>query len=110
MKVTTQIKDNFGIIKFEADRVLGNEGGEFQESLIKFLEKDIKKIIVDLSNVKFMSSWGIGMLMHGLITTKNRNGEFKIAALTDTVLMSIKTVKLDTILEIYDSVDSALLG
>ena len=108
MKVSTQTRDKFAIIKFEADKILGIEAGEFQENLISLLEKNIKFIIIDLTGVKFVSSWGIGMLMHGLATTKNRGGEFRVAGMNDKVAKTFKNVRIFSVLDIFDSVDSAM--
>ncbi len=108
MKVSTQNRDKFGIIKFDSDKILGTEAGEFQENLIALLENKIKYIIVDLTGVKFVSSWGIGMLMHGLATTKNRSAEFRIAGMNDKVAKTFKNVKIFSVLDIFDSLESAM--
>ena len=110
MKILSQTQNNCGILKFEIEKILGTEAQEFQDALLNCLEKDIKTIIVDLSKVKFVSSWGIGMLVHGLATTKNRGSEFKLAGLSDNVLKVIKTIRLDSAIEIYNSVDAAIAG
>lgn len=108
MKVSVNIIDKFAILKFEVEQVLGYEGQEFQDNLLSSLDKKIGFVIVDLSNVKFISSWGIGMLMHGLATTVNRGGEFKIACLADNVFEVFKKVKIDTVLNLYETVDLAI--
>ena len=108
MKVSTHIIDKSAILKFEVEQVLGYEGQEFQDTLLSSLEKKINFVIIDLSNVKFISSWGIGMLMHGLATTVNRGGEFKIACLADNVLEVFKKVKINTVLDLYETVDLAI--
>jgi anti-sigma B factor antagonist len=108
MKVTTNIKDKFAILKFEVDQILGYEAKEFQEALLNSLGKDSKFIIVNLSNIKYISSWGIGMLIQGLATTKNRGGEFRVACLAENVLQVLKKVKIDTVLNLYETVDLAI--
>jgi anti-sigma B factor antagonist len=109
MLVSTAVKDQFGIIRFEVDKILGIEAGEFQESLVNLLEKNIKIIIIDLSGVKFVSSWGIGMLMHGLATTKNRGGEFMVAGISEKVAKTFKNLKIFSILDIYPSIEAAMV-
>jgi len=108
MKVSTDIKDKFAILKFETDQVLGYEGQEFQDTLLSSLEKKINYVIIDLSKVKFISSWGIGMLMHGLATTVNRGREYKIACLADNVFEVFKKVKIDSVLDLYKTVELAV--
>lgn len=109
MKVSSIIKGQFGIVKFEVDKILGIEAREFQESLVNLLEKNIRFIIIDLRGVKFVSSWGIGMLMHGLATTKNRGGEFMVAGISENVSKTFKKLKISSVLDIYPSVEAAMV-
>ena len=110
MKISSQISEKFSIIKFEVDQVLGYEAQEFQDAILDSLDKNASVIIVDLSRVKFISSWGIGMLIHGLATTTNRGKSFKIVGLADNVMEVFKKVKIDTVLNIYKTVDMAKSG
>jgi len=110
MKVSTSIKDKLAVLKFEVDQVLGYEAQEFQDAVLNSLEQKINCIIIDLSSVKFISSWGIGMLIHGLATTANRGREYKLAGLADNVMQVFQKVKIDTVLNIYKSVDLAKSG
>lgn len=107
MTVSAQIESKYSVIKFEVDQVLGYEAQEFQDALLNSLEQKVNCIIVDLSSVKYISSWGIGMLIHGLATTTNRGGNFKIAGLTDKVMQVFQKVKIDTVLSIYKTVELA---
>jgi anti-sigma B factor antagonist len=107
MRLSSNIEDKYSVIKFEVDQVLGYEAKEFQDAILDSLDKNVSAIIVDLSSVKFISSWGIGMLIHGLATTKNRGGDYKLFGLADNVMDVFKKVKIDTVLSIYKSVDMA---
>jgi len=107
MRISLQISDKNSIIKFDVDQILGYEAQEFQDAVLKSLDQKVKCIIVDLSPVKYISSWGIGMLIHGLATTRNRGGDFKLASLADNVMQVFQKVKIDTVLNIYKSVESA---
>jgi anti-sigma B factor antagonist len=107
MKISSQITEKYSIIKFDIDQVLGYEAQEFQDAILDSLDKKATVIIVDLSSVKFMSSWGIGMLIHGLATTTNRGGNFRIVGLADNIMQVFQKVKIDTVLDIYKSVDMA---
>lgn len=109
MKISTTTRDQFGILKFEVDKILGFEAGEFQESIVKLLEKNINLIIIDLREVKYVSSWGIGMLIHGLATTKNRGGEFMVAGISEKVAKTFKKLKIYSVLDIYPSVEAAMV-
>jgi anti-sigma B factor antagonist len=110
MKISSTTADKYAIIKIEVDQVLGYEAQEFQDAILNSLEQNATIIIVDLSEVKFISSWGIGMLIHGLATTTNRGGSFKLVGLAENVMQVFQKVKIDTVLDIYKSVDMAKSG
>lgn len=109
MKLSSSIADKYSVIKIEVDQILGYEAQEFQDAILDSLEKKATIIIVDLSSVKFISSWGIGMLIHGLATTTNRGGNFKIVGLTENVMQVFHKVKIDTVLNIYKTIEQAKL-
>jgi anti-sigma B factor antagonist len=110
MKISSTTADKYAIIKIEVDQVLGYEAQEFQDAILNSLEQNATIIIVDLSEVKFISSWGIGMLIHGLATTTNRGGSFKLVGLAENVMQVFQKVKIDTVLDIYKSIDMAKSG
>jgi len=107
MRLSSNIEDKYSIIKFDVDQVLGYEAQEFQDAVLNSLEQKVNCIIVDLSSVKFISSWGIGMLIHGLATTTNRGGVFKLAGLAENVMQVFQKVRIDTVLNIYNNVEQA---
>ena len=71
MEVSLIEKDNGSIIKLTGRMMLGYEANDFQNAVLDAIEKNKKNIVIDLSEVKFISSWGIGILMHGYTTTIN---------------------------------------
>jgi anti-sigma B factor antagonist len=107
MKISSHVEDKYSIIKFDVDQILGYEAQEFQEAVLNSLEQKVNCIIVDLSSVKYISSWGIGMLIHGLATTRNRGGDFRIAGLAKNVMEVFHKVKIDTVLNVYNNVELA---
>lgn len=107
MRLSSNIEDKYSVIKFDVDQVLGYEAQEFQDAVLNSLDQKVNCIIVDLSSVKYISSWGIGMLIHGLATTTNRGRDFKLSGLADNVMQVFQKVKIDTVLNIYKTVDLA---
>jgi anti-sigma B factor antagonist len=86
----------------------GPESAELNELLHKFLDSNKKNVIVDLSEVKFMNSSGLGMLISAFTTMKNGGGNLKLANATDKIQSLLLITKLITIFENYDSVDEAV--
>ena len=108
MDVKTNETENALVITLEGKMMLGYEAQDFQDAIIGSLEKNKKTIVIDLSNVQFISSWGIGILMHGYTTTTNLGGEFKLASVPEKINEILIKIKLDKVFTKYASVEEAL--
>ncbi len=89
------------VIKFGKDMVLGTEGVDFQNTIIDSLDNGVNYILIDLSNVEYITSWGIGMLVHAYTTTTKRNAKFSMEGVTQKVRDILIKIKLDTVLPIH---------
>ncbi len=108
MKVNIKEKDTAVIISLIGEMMLGYEANEFHEAIENAINHNKKRIVVDLSNVQFISSWGIGILIYGYTTTTNLGGEFKLAAISEKIIEILIKTKLDKVFERYASVEEAL--
>lgn len=97
MEIEIKETNDFAVIKFNKDKLLGTEAAEFQNSVIDVLGKGVKSIVVDLSSVIYLTSWAIGMLVHAFTTATNRNVQFSLTGVTQRVHEILSKVKLDKI-------------
>ena len=67
-----------------------------------------RSILVDLADVKFMNSSGLGMMIGGLTTMKKAGGNLKLARVTEKIESLLIITKLITIFESFDSTDAAV--
>lgn len=65
------------------------------------------RLIVDLADVEFMDSSGLGALIGALKTTREAGGDLRIAAPGEQVAMVLALSNVDRILKPYPSVDAA---
>ncbi len=99
---------NAVVIELRGNVMGGDDTKEFNELLHKLLDEGKKNMVVDLSEVKFMNSSGLGMLIGGLTTMKKSEGHLKLARTTEKIQSLLIITKLITIFESYDSVDEAI--
>lgn len=108
MKIKTIEHYNAVVLEFKGNVMGGDEAAELNTLLHKFLEENKKNVVVDLSDVKFMNSSGLGMLISGYTTIKNGGGNLKLANATDKIQSLLVITKLVSIFENYDSVEEAV--
>jgi len=108
MKIKTTEKYGAVIIELKGNVMGGDDTKDFNDLLHKLIEEGKIRAVIDLGDVKFMNSSGLGMLIGGLTTMKKANGFYKLANVTDKIESLLIITKLITIFEHYDSVDLAL--
>jgi anti-sigma B factor antagonist len=108
MKIKTSEKYEAVVIELKGNVMGGEDTKDFNDLLHKLIDEDKKKIVLDLSDVKFMNSSGLGMLISGLTTMKKNDGFLKLAGATEKIESLLIITKLITIFESYDSVDEAV--
>ena len=109
MKVSIRDEGSAAIIELEGEMMLGHEANDFHEAIRSALDNNKKKIIVDMKNVHFISSWGIGILIHGYTTTKNKETDFVLAAVPDKVSKVFEITKLNSVFQKYGTVEAAMV-
>jgi len=108
MKIKTTEKYGAVIIELKGNVMGGDDTKDFNDLLHKLIEEGKIRVVINLGDVKFMNSSGLGMLIGGLTTMKKANGFYKLANVTDKIESLLIITKLITIFEHYDSVDKAL--
>lgn len=108
MKVKIEEKYNAAIIELKGNLIGGENASLFREKLYKLINQGKKNLVVDMSDVKLVSSTGIGILISGYTTIKNAGGELKLASISDKVEGVLSITKLNQIFNIYNNVDEAV--
>jgi anti-sigma B factor antagonist len=65
-------------------------------------------LVVDLSQVRFLDSTGLGVLVGRLKLTRSRGGSLRLVAIEEKVLKVFGITGLDKVFEIYPTLEEAL--
>lgn len=94
------------LIKFIGDLDATNVEATLDQ-VTRLIKEGCNHIVADFSNLRYVNSTGLGILLHFSKTARERNGSFKIANVNDNVFEIIEIIGANTLLDIYDSVDEA---
>lgn len=64
-------------------------------------------LVVDLTEVSFMDSTGLGLLIKGLKWTREQDGALDVVANSDKILKVFRITGLDGVLKLHETVDAA---
>lgn len=108
MKLFDSEKDGVSILEPKGKIMGGPDATMLHEKLHELIEQGKKRVIIDLSKVEWMNSTGLGILISGLTTLRNNEGELKLANVTDKIQSLLTITKLVTVFEAFDSVEDAI--
>jgi anti-sigma B factor antagonist len=108
MKANIYEQYNAAVIELKGRVEGGPFAAEFKETLLDLVKQNKKNIIVDMSDIKFINSNGIGILVAGFMTVKNGGGELKLVNNSDKVTGVLSITKLNQVFNSYNSLDEAL--
>ena len=103
-------KDSGGITILEiTGRItLGDESMQLRTKLKELLSQGKTRLVLDLANVGYIDSAGLGTLVGGYTSAYNMGAIMKLANLTKKFHEQLHITKLVTIFDVYDTVDEAL--
>jgi len=97
------------VIELEGKFLGSLEGVKFKETLNALCTEGDIHIIVDLSKVDFIDSSGIGVLIAGLSTLRNKEGDIRLAGMQQRIkAVFLMTKLLGSVFELYDDVEHAI--
>jgi anti-sigma B factor antagonist len=108
MKFTTKLDGNICVIELKGKVMGGPESASFHDALKSTVADGNKKVILDLGEVEWMNSSGLGLLISALSTMRNAGGELKLARVTDKIESLLVITKLNSIFEVFPNVNTAL--
>ena len=108
MNLSAFEKDGVAVLEPKGKIMGGPDATILHEKLHELIEHGKKKFVIDLSQVEWMNSTGLGIMISGLTTLRNNKGELKLANVTEKIKSLLVITKLASVFEAYDSVDEAI--
>ncbi|MDP9338843.1 MAG: STAS domain-containing protein [Acidobacteriota bacterium] len=87
---------------------LGEGSALLRTTIHELLEQQRLKVLVNLGDVNYIDSSGIGELVSAYTTVKNRGGELKLLHLTKKVHDLLQITKLYTVFEVHSEEVAAI--
>lgn len=96
------------VIEFKGKLEGGPGASDFQDFIAEKIDAGRNKFVVNLADVKFVNSTGIGILIRAFTTLKNSGGDMKLAEVSDKVSGVLSITKLNSVFSFYDTVNDAV--
>ena len=108
MKVSTRQVDGVTIVDCSGRITLGEGSIILKDTVRELLSKGQKRILLNLGDVNYIDSSGIGELVSAFTTARNQGGDLKLLNLTKKVHDLLQITKLYTVFDVKDEEASAV--
>ncbi|MCZ6770164.1 MAG: STAS domain-containing protein [Acidobacteria bacterium] len=108
MTIDTRSVNGVTILDVHGKVTIGEGTREVREKIRELLENGNKNILMNLGDVSYVDSAGIGELVSSYTTVTNQGGQFKLLHLTKKIRELLAITKLLTVFDSFDDETTAV--
>jgi anti-sigma B factor antagonist len=108
MEFNTEERGDVVVMAIEGKLLGGPEETAILDGIGALAEAGKTKVVLDLTNLQWMNSRGLGICVSGLTTLRRRGGDLRPACLSDKVQQLISQCHLDRVFFCYKTVEEAV--
>ena len=108
VKLNTRQVGDVTVIDVSGRITLGEGSSALRDALRELVAKGNKKILLNLGDVSYIDSSGIGEMVSSFTTVTNHGGQLKLLGLTKRVKDLLQITKLYTVFEVFDDESTAV--
>lgn len=108
MRIKQDVMGGTGVIRLSGQLMGGPDADQVRESIAALLQQGKKSIVIDLNDVLWVNSTGLGVLISSHILAENQGGTLKLMRISKRIESIFSVTRLDTVFEVYEDEASAL--
>ena len=101
LSISTRELDGVTILDLSGRITLGEGSVQLRDAIRDLISKGVKHILLNLGDVNYIDSSGLGELVSAYTTAKNQNADVKLLNLTKKVHDLLQLTKLFTVFDVY---------
>ena len=102
VKLTTRQVGDVTVVDAVGRITLGDGATTFRDTIRDLANAGNKKLLLNLAEVSYIDSSGIGEMVSGFTSVTNQGGQVKLLNLTKRVKDLLQITKLYTVFEVFD--------
>jgi len=110
MEINSRKVGKCKVLECSGPLILGPATAAVRRAIREAAEDGTKRIILDLGNVPYMDSAGIGELIAGFVHVRNKDGNLSLLNLTKKISKLLVVAKLLTIFDVFEDEQEAVKG
>jgi len=108
MKIKQEEHEDVVILRLGGKLMGGPDADTFQQTIRDLVERGRRNVLVDMGDVSWVNSTGLGILISGYTTLKNAGGVLKLVRVNKRIDQIFMVTKLHTIFDSFEDETRAL--
>ncbi len=108
MKFELEDRNDSTVISIKEKRLDAHNAQELKEQIVNLLDSGKTKLVVELSDVRFVDSSGLGVLLSGFKNAASHQGGLCLSGLQPQVKSMFELTRLHRVFTIHSSLQEAL--
>ena len=108
MNIDQSSVDDVAVLDLKGKMLIGEGDELLREKINGLVEGGTTKIVLNLAEVPYVDSAGLGEIVRCYTTVSRKNGQLKLLNLTKRLQDLLSITKLLTVFETYDSEEEAI--
>ena len=108
LAIASREVDGVTVLDLSGRITLGEGSVQLRDAIRDLIGKGERRILLDLGEVNYIDSSGLGEMVSAYTTAKNQGASVKLLKLTKKVHDLLQLTKLYTVFDIYDDEASAI--
>lgn len=108
MNLKTERSGGSMIVFVREERLDAHNSGELKTEMNRLFEEGSSNLVIDLKEVRFIDSSGLGVLVSGYKNASLRQGSIKLSGLQTQVKSMFELTRLHRVFDIFATADDAL--
>ena len=108
MNLKTEPNGKIMVVMVREERLDAHNSDELKVEINRLFESGTKDLLVDLKEVRFIDSSGLGVLVSGYKNASTHQGSIKLCSLQTQVKSMFELTRLHRVFDIYQTIDEAL--
>lgn len=99
---------NAVVISIQEARLDAHNSPELKSAMLQQFDAEKKNLVIDLKEVRFIDSSGLGVLVSGFKNASASNGSLKLCGMQQQVKSMFELTRLHRVFDIYATAEEAL--
>jgi anti-sigma B factor antagonist len=108
MQINEREVNGVTVLEIHGKILMGEGDIAIKKKVDELLAENVKNVVLDLADVPYIDSSGLGELIRCYTTMRKASGTLKLANVTERIVDLLTITKLITVFEYYKSVDDAV--